>query len=264
MATTLSNIINDTAVLINDPNFSFTSQSQVIRWINEARVECAKRTGCIRRLITGRSAFGASAQPGVGVPGAMQPGALPGAVPSTVAPQGVAANLCMTIPNVERYPYKGFFNPFLQKAYAGVDGVQDVIQCSVNWGGTYRPALQWYPWDDFQALLRSFSVLNSSYPCAWAVYNDGPDGEVWLYPVPSQAGEFELDVYCSPKGIYKDSDPDAIPEAFRSSIKYLAASYVFQSSGRYAQAQYNDDKFSDSLGLSRVSVDRGKVRNYYA
>ena len=105
---------------MNDPNFSFTSKPQLTRWANEARRNCAKRTGCIRRLITGQSAFGASAQPGFAVPGGMQPGALPGAFPQAGSgTYGAVQNAMMTIPGVERYPYVGFFNPVLQAQYAG-------------------------------------------------------------------------------------------------------------------------------------------------
>ena len=181
----LSTLLNDTAALVNDPNFTFTSKNQMIRWINEARNNLAKRTGCVRRLITGQSAFGASAQPGAIIPGGVQPGALPGAFPAGLNTPGAVNNSCMTIPGVERYPYVGFFNLYLQAQYAGVDKVIDTIACSVNWGGTNRPTLDWMPWDDFQAYCRAYAVLNSSYPSVWSVYNDGPQGEIWMFPIPS-------------------------------------------------------------------------------
>jgi len=126
----LSTYLSDTSVLLNDINYSFTSKNQLVRWVNESRRNIAKRTGCIRRLITGQSAFGASAQPGFNVPGALQPGALPSPTPAGTI-FGAATTLNMqTIPNVERYPYVGFFNPVLQAQYAGCDQVIDIIDCS--------------------------------------------------------------------------------------------------------------------------------------
>ena len=259
----LSDLLNDTSVLLNDQTYSFTSKTQLTRWVNEARRNCAKRTGCIRRLLSGNSAFGASSQPGVFIPGAAQPGALPGAIPAAQAPQGQAANSLNTIPNVERYPYQGFFNPYLQASYAGVDYILDTITCAVNWGGTTRPVLDWLPWDDFQAYCRSYAVLNSAYPAIWSVFNDGPTGEIWLFPIPSQVCEFELDVTCAPKSLYSDDDYDAIPDAFQEALKYKAASIAFESSQRYAQAQAMEDRFADNLGIARVAVDRGKTKSYY-
>jgi len=259
----LSTLLNDTAALINDPNFTFTSKNQTIRWINEARSNLAKRTGCVRRLITGQSAFGASAQPGAIIPGAMQPGALPGAFPAGLNTPGAVNNSCMTIPGVERYPYVGFFNNYLQAQYAGVDKVIDTIACSVNWGGTNRPTLDWMPWDDFQAYCRAYAVLNSSYPSVWSVYNDGPQGEIWMFPIPSQVGEIELDVFATPKPLYSDDDYDVIPAGFQEALKFGAAALSFMASGRYAQAQAMEDQFADKIGVARVAVDMGKSRSYY-
>lgn len=282
----LSTLLNDTSVLLNDQNYSFTSKPQLTRWINQSRRNAAKRTGCVRRLITGQSAFGAAAQPGIAVPGAMQPGALPGAFPSGGASSGgsfngsfsnafqttgnmqngvagAVLNSLQTIPGVERYPYQGFFVPYLRAQYAGTQDILDTITCSVNWGGTNRPTLDWRPWDEFQAYCRAYAVLNTSYPSIWSVYNDGPQGEIWMFPVPSIAGEIELDVFASPAPLYTDNDYDVIPEAFQEALKFGAAALAFMSSQRYAQAQVMEDQFAENLGVARVAVDRGKTSTYY-
>lgn len=259
----LSLYLQQTAALLNDVNYSFTSKNQLSYWVNESRRNLAKRTGCIRRLITGQSAFGASSQPNVFTPNAAQPNALPSPTPAgTIA--GAATTLAMqTIPNVERYPYVGFFNPVLQQEHAGCESVQDVIALSVNWGGVNRPTLDWMPWDDFQAYCRAYAVLNSSYPSVWACYNDGALGEVWMFPIPSQVGDIEADCFVLPKPLYSDDDFDAIPEGFREAVKFDAAALAFMQSARYAQAQVMEAAYLDTLGVSRVSADRGKTRSYY-
>lgn len=259
----LSEYLNDTSVLLNDPNFSFTSKNQLTRWIQQGREELAMRTQCIRRLVAGQSAFGASAAPGFAIPGAAQPGMIPSAQPAgTIA--GVATTLTMqTIPNVERYPYVGFFNPVLQATHAGCSSIIDIIALSVNWGGVNRPSLDWMPWDDFQAYCRAYAVLNSSYPSVWAVYNDGTIGEIWMFPIPSQVGDIEADAFVYPSAIYSNDDFEAIPREFRKGVKFVAAKTAFMSSGRYAQAQEMENAFASSLGIARVAVDRGKTRSYY-
>jgi hypothetical protein len=261
---TLSALLNDTAQLLNDPNYSFTSQPQLVRWVNEARRNLARRTGCIRRLITGQSAFGASAQAGFAIPGALQPGALPGAFPQVATGSyGAIQNAMMTIPGAERYPYVGFFNPLLQQQYAGCDAVIDSMALSVNWGGTTRPSLDWMPWDDLQAYARAYAVLNTSWPSVWSVYNDGPMGEIWVFPVPSQATEIELDAICTPSNIYTDDAFDAVPAGMTEALKFGAASLAFAARGRYAQAQVMENEYADIIGVARVSFDRGKVSSYY-
>jgi hypothetical protein len=296
----LSQLLNDTSALLNDQNYTFISPTQLTRWVNDSRRTAAKRTGCIRRLISGQSAFGASAVAGSAIPSAAQPGALPNPFPGSNTypnqvsygdfntdynndynvynpnnpatfsstgyfPQayGAVTNSCMTIPGVERYPYQGFFNNFLKAQYAGTAYIYDTITCSVNWGGTTKPALDWLPWDDFQAYCRAYSVLNMSYPAVWSVYNDGPTGEIWMFPVPSQYCEIDLDVSAAPIDLYSDNDYDAIPSAFQEALKYGAAAIAFETTGRYAQAQVMEDRFADSLGIARVAVDRGKTPGYY-
>lgn len=259
----LSQYLSDTAMLLNDMNYSFTSKTQLTRWINQGREEIAERTGCIRRLIAGQSAFGASAQPNVAIPNAMQPGMIPSPNPAGTI-YGAATQLAMqTIPNVERYPYEGFFNPVLQQTHAGCSKVCDIISLAVSWGGVNRPVLDWMPWDEFQAYCRAYAVLNSSYPAVWAVYNDGAIGEVWMFPVPTQAGDIEADATCYPSDIYTDDDYDAIPHGLRKGIKFAGAKLAFMSSLRYAQADIMEDQLARTLGVTRVAVDRGKSRTYY-
>jgi hypothetical protein len=258
----LSEYLSETTALLRDANFAFISQNQLISWINRTRVTTAKRTGCIRRFVTGMSAWGATAQPGSAIPGGLQPGALPSAQLSTV---GAALGGLQTIPGVERYPYRGFFNPYLLAQYSGVRGIVDSIQISVNWGGggAFKPALDWVPFEDLQAYARSTSTQMFNDPAIWSVFNDGEEGEIWMWPPPSQVGDIELDATCLPTDILKDSDFDAIPITFKDAIKFGAASLAFLGSQRYAQAEVMDGLFKEALGVDRVAADRGKTTDHY-
>ncbi len=254
--------LSDASALLHDSSHLFTSQAQLTRWVNEARRQCAARSGCIRRLISGQSAFGASAQPGSAVPGGMQPGAVPDAFPAgTVA--NAAINSFQTIPGQERYSYIGYINEYAKAQHAGIGGVVDLIALSVNWGGSIRPTLAWMPWDDLQAYARAYAYLVESYPSVWSCYSDGEDGEAWLFPCPSTIGEMEADAFCYPKDLYTDSDYDAIPGGFRNAIKFGAASLACMASQRFAQAEYYAGLFNDRIGVGRVSADRGKTPSYY-
>lgn len=261
----LSDYLLQTSELLHDQGYRFTSQAQLTRWVNEARRSLAKRTGCILRHVTGQSAFGASAQPGSFVPGGAQPGSLPGAVPSSsgLAVANAAVNSLQTIPGQERYPFIGFFNPYLQQAHAGVKGIIDAGSCSVNWGGAVRPTLAWLPWEELQAYARAYATLVTSYPYYWSVLNPGENGEIWMFPAPSTVGDIELYAYCVPKDIYSDDDFDAIPDSIADTVKFLAASLAFLTSQRYAQASVMEQLFAERMGVDVVAADRGKVPNMY-
>lgn len=262
---------NDTAALLHDASFLFTPKTQMLRWINRARRYAAQETGCIRKHVTGQSAFGSSAQANVFKAGGAVAGNLPSAVPiastNTLLPSPVTgaavSPFLQTIPGLERYPYQGFFNPYLQQLHGGCRYVIDVIECSVNWGGACRPALAWLPWDDLQAYARAYATLVTSYPYYWSSYADGANGEIWLFPAPSTLGDIEIDAVVMPLDLQDEDDTEALPDDRIDAIKYGAAAYCYKAKQQYAQAADMWSDFNDCLGLSTVASNRGKTPNYY-
>ena len=269
----LSLYLNDTAAMMNDFTYSFTSKFQMTRWINEARRLTAMDTGCVRRLITGQSAFGAQSQAGAAIPSAVQPGAVPqgfpfgiGGVPGSGvnAPvPGAILGPFQTIPAVERYPYVGFGNNYLKQQYAGCRAINDVISVAVSWGGVSKPTLDWMPWDEFQAYCRAYAILNQTYPSVWSVFNDGTQGEIWVFPIPSQANDMEWDCFCLPIDLQTDNDFDVIPESFDDTVKFAAAALCYLSNKNYAAADVMAQKSGLYTLIQRVGTDRGKSRTYY-
>ena len=260
----LSDYITDSSSLLFDYGLNFTPKRQLVRWINESRRQLARRSGCIRRHLSGQSAFGASAQPGSFVPGAAQPGQLPGAFPN--AQFAATVNSFQTIPGVERYSYQGFTNQYLRDTYAGCDGIVDVAQVSVSWGGSPLPSLAWLPWSDLQAYARAYKNLVTSYPYYWSVLDDGENGEVWLFPVPSigqPIADMEWDVYAVPSRIYSDDDYDAIPGEMQNAVKFGAVELALMGKQRYGDASYMHNVFEDRILTAASARDRGKTPNFY-
>lgn len=251
MAQELSHYIEDTSAFLRDGSLIFTSRTQMVRWINRARREAAKFTGCIRCLVAGTAPAGNNAQPGL-------------MIPSAGVPSLDNQNSFTTIAGVEMYPFE-YARPFLQAQNAGVNRVIDVLDVSVSWGST-RPTLNWMPWGDLQALARSYNVGVASYPFAWACNSDADRGRVWLFPVPTvggTAGEMEWDCICTPLDLNTDDDFDAIPESFHDAIAHRAAALGFMASQRFADANLQTEAFLNSLGITRASAKRGAVQDYY-
>lgn len=246
----LQDYIVDTRDLIRDTQGLFVTPNQLVRYINEARVETAIQGSCIQRLITGQPPFGASAQPGQAVAG----GAMPGSNPQSTFG---------TFPNQERYPYVSYGNQYLNLQHRGLRGICDVVEVSASWGGAFRPALTWKPWETFQAECRSSQILVTNWPYVWSVFNDGEDGEVWCFPPPQSAAEWEWIVFATPAAIYTDNDFDAIPHPWKKCCKYYAAYRAYQSSQRFMNAQLMLQDFNRSLIDARGGADRGKIPNYY-
>ena len=257
MSGELSFYIEDSRSLQRDQLGIFLSTKQLIRWINQGRRQIARRTGCIRLLITGQSSFGNSSQPGFFVPG----GAIPGNLPGAQAGSG-STNLFMTIPGQEMYPFKGFINEFLRAQYAGADMVSDIIEPAISWGGSFRPVQNWLPFEQYQAWVRVYQVLNSAFPSVWTTNGDGENQQLWVYPPPVEALEIELDVFAIPKPLYSDDDVEILPESFRQAVKWYSAGMSYIST-RPAQASIMFDRFADTIGVARFAADMGKMSSYY-
>ena len=255
---TLSDYLTDTANLLRDSNNLFTSRAALTRYINLARNQVAKQTGCIPALITGRAPFGNASNPGTFIPGGAQPGS-------------PLLQSFTTLAGVEKYSY-GYAVPFLKANNAGVKGIVDVISVSVSWGGD-RPSLNWLPFDELEAYARSYNIGVFSYPFLWSTFGSGSKGQVWIFPVPQitqsgfaqqgAAGEMEWQVTCLPSDLNTSSDYEAIPESVCDAIPFLAAHYAFLGSQRYSTAAVMKSLYEERLVISNTAGDRGKSDSYY-
>lgn len=249
MGQQLSTYAADTRRLINDRLSMFVSATDMTSYINQARRQVAKYSHCLMILVPGQSPQGIGAVPGTLVPGGAVPGADPNGGFYTIAGQ-------------EQYAY-AYANQYLQASNTGVASVLDVVQVAVSWATAMRPALDWLPWDDFQAYLRSYQSLMQSYPAVWTTLDRGSNSAVFLFPTPSVATEMEWLCACTPSDIYSNDDYDALPSPFDSGVKYYAAALAYLGSQRPGQASLMFNMFADHIGVDRASVDFGKTSSYY-
>lgn len=248
MGEQLSWYLADSASLLRDWGFQFTSQARLTRWINSGRNQTAKHSGCLRALVSGAPPWGAVANPGGMTPGSFSPGTPP--------LSGFYAVL-----NTERYSF-ATANTILQATNAGYKSVNDVFNVAVSWA-SFRPVLRWFPWDDLQAYARAYSTLISSYPMAWSSFGSGTSGQVWLWPPPSQNCEMEWDCTCLPMALASDDDYDAIPDSFTSAVKFYAAGMAMLGTLRYGLAETMFRMYLGQVMESQTASDGGKIPDYY-
>ena len=249
MGQQLGNYAAETRRLINDRLSMFVTPTDMTAYINTARRQIAKLTHCLTVLVPGQCPQGIGAVPGSLVPGGGVPGANPSSTFNTIIGQ-------------EEYKYN-YADGYVQAWNSGVSGVLDIVQVAVSWSGAMRPALDYMPWDDYQAYCRSYQSLMQSYPAVWSTLDRGRNSSVFLFPVPSVVAEMEWLVACVPKALYTDDDYDALPEPFDSVVKYYAAGLAYLGSQRPGQASLMFNMFTDHVGIDRASVDFGKSSSYY-
>ena len=110
---------------------------------------------------------------------------------------------------------------------------------------------------------RAYNIFNMAYPAVWTVLNDGTFGEVFMFPIPTQANPIDASVSCLPSSLNSDNDFDAIPDTFADSVKFGAAALAFMSTYRWASADTMIAQGGGYVLPQRASADRGKTRSYY-
>lgn len=243
----LNTYLTQTRDLLKDDLGLFYTTAKLTRYVNQARSKIAQLTGCLPILVPGAAPYGGSAVPGSMIPGAAVPGS--------------STTTFNTIVGVEKYPFS-YANAYAQAQNANIKGIVDVSTVAISWGGI-RPMMRWMPWDELQAYGRSYNIGVTSYPFLWSTYGDGELGQVWIFPIPTQALEMEWGTFCAPKDLTNNSQPESIPSPFKDSVQFYAAHLAYLQSQRYGQAQIMLELFEKNSGISRVASDRGKVPDYY-
>ncbi len=133
--------------------------------------------------------------------------------------------LAQVIAGKEVYKFTDF-NPLIasSSALTGASKILSITSIAVSWG-SMKPALRYKPWSEFQAYYRAYNVAAQGYPRIWSQYLRGDLGSFYLWPVPSQAAQMDLDCLCLPAPIGFDSneDFDAIPYPWNNAVAYKAA-----------------------------------------
>ena len=118
------------------------------------------------------------------------------------------------------------FNPLIagSSALTGANKILSITSIAVSWG-SMKPSLRYKPWSDFQAYYRAYNVAAQGYPRIWSQYLRGDLGSFYLWPVPSQAAQMDLDCIClpAPIGFESNEDFDAIPYPWTNAVPYKAA-----------------------------------------
>lgn len=167
------------------------------------------------QLLTPGSGYSSPTFPGVSFSGGGGSGA-------TATP--VLAPFAQTVVGQEVYQHAAF-NPLILSIGTGAAEIIAINSIAVSWG-SMKPMLRRFPaWGDFQAYLRSYNVGVQGYSRVWAQYQRGTTGSFYIWPVPSQASQMDLDCICLPQALDLQSNLglDAIPYPWTNAVPYKAA-----------------------------------------
>lgn len=244
------------ADLLHDPANVVWKTPQLDRYINEARRQVVRDSGCLRQLQTAYLTPGQEVYTFGQVTGASISAGGTGYTNPSIGfsggggGSGVAATVTQSGGAVNAITFSSFGSGYTTAPSASVtdtgagSGAQivvgvvnvntyDVLGISVVWGNE-RYALLWQPFSAFSARLRTW--LSSAYqrqPVMWAVYGNT---QFYVGPPPDQPYQFELDTVVLPVDL-AGSAVDPIPPIMQDPIKFYAAYLAKFNQQAYGEAE---------------------------
>lgn len=255
---TLQDYITQVQYLVHDSSGANFTQTQLINFINQARVRVALDTHCVRQFITGLNTYAQQetyvyngtiggvkvtaggtnyTAPTVTLTG----GGGTGATAAAVLINGVITGINMTnwgsgytsVPTVVIADATG-------TGAAGtaiyLNNILDILSITCLWGDL-RVMLGWLPFTQFQAFLRAYTFVYSQPDGVWSSLPAA--STVYTYPIADQAYTMEWDVIQLPTPLVNLTDVDfQIVQPWSDAVQLYAAHLCQASIQNFTQADY--------------------------
>lgn len=127
----------------------------------------------------------------------------------------------------------------------------------------YRYSLPVYSFSDYQAKIRQYPYQYQYVPSFASQFGQGTNGSFYVYPLPSQTYQFELDCLCLPSDLTTNNDYEAIPQPWDDAVPYFAAHMAYNELQQFNPARYYLDLY-EKMVLSYSNYTRvGRTINPY-
>jgi hypothetical protein len=142
--------------------------------------------------------------------------------------------------NQEVYPFSGIN----VAAFPGYGSVYMVLGISIIYAN-YRYSLPVYPFSTYQALIRQYPFQYTYVPTFASQIWNGTSGKLYVYPLPSQTYQYELDCFCLPLDLLTDSSVEALPDPWTDAVSFYTCYYAMVSlqnfnASNFYLAQYDN------------------------
>ena len=121
-------------------------------------------------------------------------------------------------------------------------------------------------WSDFQGRFRIYNATfigTFSEPGWWAQYGEGPDGKIYLAPIPTQYNPMEVDLTIVPQPLVTDKDIEPIPYPWQDAVAYWAAVTLLLQQQRKEDAQGMAQLFNSDMPMCASVVCPQMIQNVY-
>jgi hypothetical protein len=146
--------------------------------------------------------------------------------------------------------------------FPGVGEVFQVKSVSIIFSN-YRYSLPCYSMSVYQSQIRQYPQQYLYVPVVFAQYGQGTNGSLFMYPIPSQGYQLEMDCFCLPSPLINDQSPEAIPGPWTDAVPIGAAVYAFEELQSLNAASYYQKKFDDYVHRYSAYAHVGRMLNPY-
>ena len=127
----------------------------------------------------------------------------------------------------------------------------------------YRYSLPIYDFSTYQAKIRQYPYQYQYVPAMGSQFGQGTSGSFYLYPIPSQTYQYELDCLCLPQDLVTNLSVEIIPDPWTDAVKYFAAHLSYLDLQNFNAAQFYLNLFDQHLLRYSQYARIGRAVNIY-
>lgn len=158
----------------------------------------------------------------------------------------------------EVYPFSGID----LSANPGCESVYYVRGISIIYNN-YRYSLPVYSFSIYQSMIRQYPFQYQYVPTFASQFGQGTNGSFYVYPLPSQTYQYELDCQCIPSDLLDNQSVEAIPQPWTDAVAFYSAHLAFLELQNYNAAKAMLDLY-EKFALRYSEYARvGRVTNPY-
>jgi hypothetical protein len=121
--------------------------------------------------------------------------------------------------------------------FPGVGEIFAVKSVSIIYSNL-RFSLPCYDFSTYQARIRQYPTQYQWVPAVFGQYGQGTSGSLFMYPLPSQTFQLEMDCFCLPADLDDDDQPEILPMPWQDAVPFYAAHLAYLELQNLNSARY--------------------------
>jgi hypothetical protein len=167
--------------------------------------------------------------------------------------------ISQVLPGQEKYD----FSQFDLSVFPGVASIYAIRSVSILFS-QWRYSVAIYSFSEYQAKIRSFASGSFQWiPTYGTQFGRGSGGSLFLYPLPSQPYQMEIDCSCLPQDLITNLSVEALPDPWTDAVPYWAARTAYLEMQAHNNARTMEMLFDQRMTRFGAYAAPGRAINRY-